>query len=159
VALAGHAWQLGPSHWVASVSLAQSDAPQAWKAVTQWSTQVFASQVVFPPRAGWVQGVAQSPQCLASEPRSTQLEPQRVGALGGHAFVHPVWVQSGLPAGHCVVQLRQCGGEVRSVSQPSSGLAVQCPHPAAHAVLGTTQLPFTHWTPVADSTCESAVQL
>ena len=90
--------------------------------------------------------------------RSTQVDPQSVGALAGQAFAHPVWVQSGFPVGHCFPHCRQFWGDVRSVSHPSSARVEQWPQPFAHAVLGMTQAPFTHWTPAAVATFGSAVQ-
>lgn len=87
-----------------------------------------------------------------------QLPLHSVGVAAGHELPHPIAVQTGFPAGHWVVQDRQCVGVVMSVSHPSSGFTVQWAKPVAQAAAGTTHAPAEQVIPVVDPIWESAVQ-
>jgi hypothetical protein len=103
--------------------------------------------------------LAQSPQWFASLSRFEHVVPlQSVGAVAGHAFLHPPGAQTGLSIGHLLPHPLQLAGLVVSVSQPSSALVVQWACPAAHAAGGMTHFPDAHATPVDVPTLASAVQ-
>jgi hypothetical protein len=79
------------------------------------------------------------------------------GQFDEQAYPFPDGEQWGIVAdGHTFPQLPQLAGWVMSVSQPSSALLVQCPHPTWHDVGGTEHLPMTHVA--GPPTCARAVQ-
>jgi hypothetical protein len=63
-----------------------------------------------------------------------------------HAYVLPEAAHTGVFAGHDVVQPPQVWALERSVSQPSSGLVLQCAYGWAHEAGGTEHLPSTQLT-------------
>jgi hypothetical protein len=74
-------------------------------------------------------GRLQPPQWLAFELRSTHCAPQSVGAVAEHPVVQPkappMGEQMGFVVGQTALQLPQCAGSERSVSQPSPGCWLQ----------------------------------
>jgi hypothetical protein len=97
-----------------------------------------------------VQSCVQVPQCVGSEARLTQLEPQTSGVgamqLDEHIGCPPVAEHSPSGAVHRLLQLPQVAGRVRSVSHPSLGLVEQWPNPLTQPEGWMLQAPLTHWT-------------
>jgi hypothetical protein len=58
-----------------------------------------------------------------------------------HAYVLPEAAHTGMPGGHVMVHPPHVWTLVRSVSQPSSGLLLQCAQRLAHELGGNEQLP------------------
>src|SRR5438105_8753388 len=98
------------------------------------------------------------PQWLTLVVRSTHVVAQSVGVLLGHELTHPEVAEQLYPGAHCLPHPAQFMGEVKSVSQPSSELAEQCPVPERQAELGTTHLPAEQVTPALLATLGSVVQ-
>ena len=101
-------------------------------------------QVALPPLAGAGHALSQPPQWAGEVLMSTHIVPHWLGADSGHEFVHPVEAQMGMSTGQVFPQVPQFIVVSVFVSQPSSGFAVQCAHPGAHAADGTTHVPAMH---------------
>jgi hypothetical protein len=102
--------------------------------------------------------LSHAPQWLTLVLRSTQVVPHSVGVLAGHELTHPDVAEQLYPAAHLLPHPAQFMGDVKSVSQPSSGLVEQCPVPERHAELGTTHLLAEQVTPALLATLGSVVQ-
>jgi hypothetical protein len=79
-----------------------------------------------PPLVGSGHFFEQPPQFLGSVSRLTQVFSHWVGRVPEQETVQPVLEQSGVEDGQAVEQPPQCSGLLMSVSQPSSGLVLQC---------------------------------
>src|SRR6266496_3072560 len=90
------------------------------------------------------------PQLVGFWVVSTQLLPQRVGAVAEHPLaqeeVPPDIAQTGVAPEHALPHRPQLSCFDKSVSHPSSGFAVQCPQPDAHEEAGKEHLPFAQVT-------------
>jgi hypothetical protein len=127
----------------------------------QAKPQLLALHVVWACETVVVHAAAHEPQCAGSLVRSVQVDPQSVGAPAGQpevqAYPLPDAAQTGRFAGHAVVQLPQWPCCVTSVSQPSSGLLVQCAQPDAQDDAPKVQVPEAEQATLP-LTCGSAVQ-
>ncbi len=106
------------------------------------------------PFVGAAHEVEQSPQCVGSDRRSTQVIAQRVGVEVEHPLTQEYRLppiesttseQRGVGSSQRVEQPPQREGAVTSVSQPSCGLVEQCDRLGRHAP-ETSQTPATHRT-------------